>query len=136
MQWASKGPTEPTGSVGTVTTEVGYGATPAAQGRDGDGDDRGPEIRRQRPSDYRSDRAWSQANPVLRWRPYSAYVRPKECSASLRGARPPVEARIYLTRSEIVSLVILSWITADRPLAAAVAALAETTLAMGLRQTR
>ena len=51
-----------------------------------------------------------------------------------RGA-PPVEARIYLTRSEIVSLVILSWITADRPLAAAVAALAETTLAMGLRPT-
>jgi hypothetical protein len=33
-----------------------------------------------------------------------------------RGA-PPVEARIYLTRSGIVSLVILGWITADRPLA-------------------
>ena len=52
-----------------------------------------------------------------------------------RGA-PPVEARIYLTRSGIVSLVILSWITADRPLAAAVATLAETGLAVGLRPTR
>jgi hypothetical protein len=56
-------------------------------------------------------------------------------SKSPRGA-PPVEARIYLTRSGIVSLVTLGWITADRPLAAAVATLAETGLAVGLRPTR
>jgi len=30
-----------------------------------------------------------------------------------RGS-PPIEARIYLTRSGIVSLVTLGWITADR----------------------
>ena len=50
-----------------------------------------------------------------------------------RGS-PPIEARIYLTRSRIVSLVSLGWITANRPLAAAVSALAETAL-LGLRPT-
>jgi len=49
-----------------------------------------------------------------------------------RGS-PPIEARIYFARSGIVSLVTLGWITADRPLAAAVAALADIALGMGLR---
>jgi hypothetical protein len=46
-----------------------------------------------------------------------------------RGS-PPIEARIYLTRSGIGNLVTLGWITGNRPLAAAVAALAETALTM------
>jgi len=52
------------------------------------------------------------------------------CQAPVCGSRLGEEP---VTRSGVVSFVTIGWITADRPLAAAVAALVETALTMGGR---